>query len=109
MPDPILLFRFSALMCISHRIHNECRYALGEEQYPALLVQGLLIAVLLMDLLQRNAPDAVVCSLEFKAVRPLYVGRPLHLRGWPEGDKVRRWASDNESRLAMTASAELEA
>lgn len=109
VPDPILLFRFSALMFNSHRIHYDYPYAIGEEQYPALLVQGPLIAVLLMDLLQRNAPDAVVRSLEFKAVRPLYVGRPLHLRGCPEGDKVRLWASDDENRLAMTASAELEA
>ena len=109
VPDPILLFRFSALLFNSHRIHYDFPYATGEEQYAALLVQGPLIAVLLMDLLQQNEPDAVVRSLEFKAVRPSYVGRPLHLRGRPEGDVIRLWASDDEDRLAMTALAELEA
>ena len=88
VPDPILLFRFSALTFNAHRIHYDQPYATNQERYPALLVQGPLIAVLLMDLLRRHAPDAVVRSLELKAVRPSYVDRPLHLRGRPESGRT---------------------
>jgi 3-methylfumaryl-CoA hydratase len=73
-----------------------------------LLVQGPLVAVLLMDLLKRYVGDAVVRSLEFKAVRPSFVGRPLQLCGRPQGDAVQLWASDDEGRLTMTATAEVE-
>ena len=108
VPDPILLFRYSALTLNSHRIHYDQPYATGEERYPALLVQGPLTAVLLLDLLHRHAPDAVVRSLEFKAVRPAFVDRPLYLRGQPEGDRVRLWAADDAGRLTMMATAEIE-
>ena len=108
VPDPVLLFRFSALTFNSHRIHYDQAYATGDEHYPNLLVQGPLIAVLLMDLLQRHVGDAVVRSLEFKAVRPSFVDRPLHLRGRREGHGCRLWASDDQGRLTMTAIAEVE-
>jgi 3-methylfumaryl-CoA hydratase len=107
VPDPVLLFRYSALMFNSHRIHYDWPYATREEGYPTLLVQGPLIATLLMDLLRRNAPHAAVRSLEFKAVHPSFVDRALRLRGQPDGEKVRLWASDNEDRLTMTASADI--
>jgi 3-methylfumaryl-CoA hydratase len=108
VPDPILLFRFSALMFNAHRIHYDEPYAMGEERYPALLVQGPLIAVLLLDLLHRHAAGTVVRSLEFKAVRPSFVDRPLHLRGRPDGQRVHLWASDDEGRLTMSALAEID-
>jgi hypothetical protein len=41
--------------------------------------------------------------------RPAFVDRPLHLRGRPERDRVRLWASDDEGRLTMSALAEIEA
>jgi 3-methylfumaryl-CoA hydratase len=108
VPDSVLLFRYSALMFNSHRIHCDHPYATGEEGYPALLLQGLLIATLLMDLLRRNVPEAAVRELELKAVRPSFVGRRLHLRGKPIGNKVRLWAADEEGLLTMTATAERE-
>jgi 3-methylfumaryl-CoA hydratase len=107
LPDSVLLFRYSALMFNSHRIHYDRPYATREEGYPALLVHGPLIATLLLDLLRRNAPGAAARSLEFKAVHPSFVDRTLHLRGQPDADKVRLWASDDEGRLTMTASAEI--
>jgi len=107
VPDAPLLFRYSALMFNSHRIHYDTPYAVQEEKYPAILVQGPLLATLLMDLLRRNAPEALVRSLDFKAVRSAFVDQPLHLRGQPEGDRVRLWAADDEGRLVMSAWAEL--
>lgn len=106
VPDAPLLFRYSALMFNSHRIHYDSPYAINEEKYPAILVQGPLLATLLLDLLRRNAPNVSVRSLDFKAVRSAFVDRPLHLRGEPEGTKVRLWAADDEGRLVMSATAE---
>jgi 3-methylfumaryl-CoA hydratase len=106
VPDAPLLFRYSALMFNSHRIHYDAPYAIEEEKYPAILVQGPLLATLLLDLLRRNAPAAVVRGLEFKAVRSAFVNRPLHLRGEPEGNNVRLWAADDEGRLVMSAMAQ---
>jgi 3-methylfumaryl-CoA hydratase len=108
VPDAVLLFRISALMFNAHRIHYDQPYASGQERYPALLVQGPLVAMLLLDLLRREAPQATVRHLEFKAVRPAFIDRPLHLRGRREGRGARLWAADDEGRLTMTANAEME-
>lgn len=103
VPDAALLFRYSALMFNAHRIHYDTPYATQEENYPAILVQGPLLATLLVDLLRRNAPEATLHNLEFKALRSAFVDRPLHLRGQPEGRQVRLWATDEEGRLVMSA------
>ena len=57
-PDPVLLFRYSALTLNSHRIHYDRPYATGVEGYPGLVVHGPLIATLLVDLLRRHLPRA---------------------------------------------------
>ena len=43
IPDPVLMFRHSALTFNSHRVHYDRNYALGLG-FPGLLVQGTLIA-----------------------------------------------------------------
>ncbi len=46
----MLLFRFSALTCNSHRIHYDRDYAQSIEGYPGLVVHGPLQAVLMTEL-----------------------------------------------------------
>jgi 3-methylfumaryl-CoA hydratase len=58
MFDPQLLFRFSALTYNAHRIHYDLPYALEDEHYPGLVVQGPLQATLLIDHLLRVQPGA---------------------------------------------------
>ena len=106
-PDPVLLFRYSALTFNAHRIHYDTPYTVNEEKYPGLLVQGPLTSTLLSDLIRRSAPQAIVRSLELKAVRPSYVDKRLHLRGSIDGDDVRLWAADDAGYVTMTASATL--
>src|SRR5215469_15593382 len=50
-PDPIMLFRYSALTFNAHRIHYDRRYAKEVEGYPGLVVHGPLVATLLLELL----------------------------------------------------------
>ncbi len=39
-PDPVLLFRYSALTFNSHRIHYDLDYVTRVEGYPGLIVHG---------------------------------------------------------------------
>jgi 3-methylfumaryl-CoA hydratase len=109
-PDPVLLFRYSALTFNGHRIHYDRDYATRIEGYPGLVVHGPLIATLLLDLVRRKAPGAPVLLFSFRAVSPLFDGAVIHLNGTPpEADgRIRLWAASDEGRLAMTAEALLE-
>lgn len=108
-PDDVLLFRYSALTFNGHRIHYDRRYVTEVEGYPGLIVHGPLIATLLMDLLRRERPEAVVKSFEFRAVRPTFDLNPFSVHGEPSADGrfVRLWAQDHEGWLTMDATAEL--
>ena len=108
-PDPVLLFRYSALTFNGHRIHYDRRFCTETEGYPGLVVHGPLIATLLADLLRRNLKDAQVSSFSFRAVKPLFDGNPFSVCGRIEsgGKTVRLWAKDAEGWLAMDATAEL--
>lgn len=109
-PDPVMLFRYSALTFNGHRIHYDRPYATETEGYPGLVVHGPLTATLLLDLLDRHSRGARLKSFSFTALRPLFDGQRLHLDGTPpdrEG-KVGLWARDYLGRVAMRAVAELE-
>lgn len=107
VPDPVLLFRFSALTYNGHRIHYDRDYATREEGYPGLVVHGPLLAVCLLDLLQRECPDAAILDFRFRALRPAFDTQAIELRGQREGEHVRLWTIDPEGMLGMNASARI--
>jgi 3-methylfumaryl-CoA hydratase len=80
-PDPVLLFRYSALIFVGHRIHYDRPYVTGVEGYPGLLVHGPLIATFLMELLRNNLPGAAVKSFSFRVGKPLYDTAPFKVQG----------------------------
>ncbi len=107
-PDPVLLFRYSALTFNGHRIHYDRRYVTEVERYPGLVVHGPLIATLLLDLLRREHPDARVRRFDFKAVSPLFDTHRFALCGRPDGEHTYAlWARSHDGALAMQASAEI--
>jgi 3-methylfumaryl-CoA hydratase len=107
--DAVLLFRYSALTFNGHRIHYDRRYASEVEGYPGLVVHGPLIATLLVDLLRRERPDAVLRRFDFKAVSPLFDSQPFALCGRQDGARrFALWARSSEGALAMQASAEID-
>ena len=67
VPDPVLLFRYSALTFNGHRIHYDRSYVTEVEGYPGLIVHGPLIATLLVDLVRRELPEARLRAFAFKA------------------------------------------
>ena len=106
VPDPVLLFRYSALTFNGHRIHYDRSYVTQEEGYPGLIVHGPLIATLLVDLARRNTA-APLRSFSFKAVRPTFDLHPFRVSGQPSADgaSAQLWAQDHEGWLTMQAQA----
>lgn len=106
-PDPVLLFRYSALTANGHRIHYDQNYARTEEDYPDLVVHGPLIATLLHGLATRCRADATLRRFEFRAVAPLFVDRQFRLEAAPseDCDDLILWAKGPEGGLAMQAKA----
>jgi len=109
VPDPVLLFRYSALTFNGHRIHYDRSYVTGVEGYPGLVVHGPLLATLLLDLVRRQQPGADVETFRFRAIRPTFDLNAFRVNGAPEpgGKSVKLWAQDHEGWLTMDALATL--
>jgi 3-methylfumaryl-CoA hydratase len=107
-PDPVLLFRYSAVTFNSHRIHYDQPYATNAEGYPGLVVHGPLIATLLVDLQRRNVPGATLTRYTFKALKPLYDTASFFTCGLPDGSRrsARLWTRDSQGAVTMEATAD---
>ncbi len=105
-PDPVLLFRFSALTFNAHRIHYDRPYAMEEEGYPGLVVHGPLTATLLMELVRLNAGRPAV-GFSFRGRAPLFDLAPFRTVGTRDGDTVTLEAQGPDGKPAMTAEATL--
>ena len=106
-PDPVLLFRYSALTFNGHRIHYDRSYVTEVEGYPGLIVHGPLIATLLIGLLAEKMPSSQLVSFSFRAVSPLFDTEPFTVCGQPstDGETIDLWAKNNRGALAMQAQA----
>jgi 3-methylfumaryl-CoA hydratase len=104
-PDPVMLFRYSALTANGHRIHYDQPYVTKIEGYPGLVVHGPLTATLLMAL----ACDTLAAPLHhfsFRNRAPLFANSPITLaaRGGTSGP-FDLWAADHTGTLAVSADA----
>lgn len=107
-PDPVLLFRYSALTFNSHRIHYDRSYATGVEGYPGLVVHGPLVATLMLHELVARHPTSDVASYSFRAVRPIFDTSPFHIGGSLGDDGAAHlFAADDSGALCFTATARL--
>jgi 3-methylfumaryl-CoA hydratase len=112
-PDAVLLFRYSALTFNTHRIHYDQAYAREAEGYPGLVVQGTLLALLLLELGHGHRADASIVEFAYRAVRPVYDTAPFTVCGRPDGendgDGAEMWIADGTGALAMSATARFDA
>ncbi|MCK8785905.1 MaoC family dehydratase N-terminal domain-containing protein [Roseomonas sp. NAR14] len=111
-PDPVLLFRYSALTGNGHRIHYDFPYVTQEEGYPGLVVHGPLQATLLAQhLLDHAPPGARIATFRFRGRRPCFAGRKLRLVGTLEtpgsGGEARLETRDEDGATCMQAEATL--
>jgi 3-methylfumaryl-CoA hydratase len=89
-PDPVVLFRYSALTMNGHRIHYDRPYAMGEEAYPALVVHGPLQATILLHLGARHL-DRPIKGFSFRGQSPAFDGITLNVCGEPSETGARVW------------------
>lgn len=108
-PDPVLLFRYSALTSNGHRIHYDRSYARDEEDYRDLVVHGPLTATLLQSFATADQPGRLV-RFDFRGMAPLFADRPFTLEAGGSTDgTLSIWAKGPEGELAMQATAVVEA
>jgi len=108
-PDPVLLFRFSALTFNSHRIHYDRPWAMEREGYPGLVVHGPLTSTLLIDFARDHARGRAFAIYETQARALLFDTAAFELRGRSSADgrALELWAVTPEGTVAMSARAEL--
>ena len=104
-PDPVLLFRFSALTFNGHRIHYDQPYTTGVEGYPGLIVHGPLQAMLLLELCRRHAPSRRVARFVYRALSPVFDTATFTVNGTPSTESAELWIADHAGALAMSGTA----
>ena len=106
-PDPVLLFRYSALTFNGHRIHYDHPYVTRVEGYPNLVMNGGLTTLLVFELARAHA-SAPLRYIASKNVRPLFVNRKFTVCGEPSADaaSAKLWVVDDEGALALSAEAQ---
>ncbi|GMU46577.1 MAG: hypothetical protein AMXMBFR26_13590 [Porticoccaceae bacterium] len=104
LPDPVLLFRYSALTFNGHRIHYDRDYAMREEGYSGLVVHGPLSATLLLDLVRAQCPEQTIGYYDYRAVRPLIDGAPFRVEGRRTEGGLDLWVVDRDGAVTMQAS-----
>jgi 3-methylfumaryl-CoA hydratase len=109
-PDPVLLFRYSALTFNGHRIHYDHPYVTSVEGYPDLVMNGGLTTLLVHELVRSHAAKPLR-HIASRNVRPLFVNRHFMVCGEPssDGSKVKLWVVDETDALALSDEAELAA
>ncbi len=105
-PDPVMLFRYSALTFNGHRIHYDHPYVTQVEKYPNLVMNGGLTTLLVFELARANARSPLK-TIASRNVRPLFVNREITLCGEPsaDGKSAKLWAQDDTGALALSAEA----
>ena len=105
-PDPVLLFRYSALTANGHRIHYDHPYVTGVEGYPGLVFHGPLTATLLMALAETGFGRPLT-RFEFRNKAPLFADASFEIAGVPDlgGGAATLWAATPAGGLATDARA----
>ena len=105
-PDPVLLFRFSALTFNGHRIHYDLDYCRHEEHYPGLIVHGPLQTILMLDLCRRNEARPVK-RLDYRALHPIFHTERFTVNGnlSSDGSTVELWTANAFGTYAMAGTA----
>lgn len=102
-PDPVALFRFSALTFNSHRIHYDRDYAVQVEGYPGLVVHGPYIALNLLEAARRHAGGRSIKRFTFRSLAPLFDVASYFACGNISSDAAELWAETADGGVAMHA------
>ena len=108
-PDPVMLFRYSAITFNPHRIHYERTYCLETEGYPGLVVHGPFAQQCIFDLLRDSMPGRRIKTLAVRARAPLFDTAPFDVIGrpTPDGKGAELWTVTPQGTIAAQATATL--
>jgi 3-methylfumaryl-CoA hydratase len=105
-PNPVTLFRYSALTFNGHRIHYDRKYCFEEEGYPGLVFHGPLTATYLAQLLVAQVESVELTGFSFRAIKPLFDNHAFTVHGREQESGVYNlWATDYLGHIAMEARA----
>ena len=106
-PDPVMLFRYSAVTFNGHRIHYDCKYVTEVEGYPGLIVHGPLTGTFLLELALANNPGRKLTGYGFQARAPLFDVAPFQVAGKPgrDGNTAELWSVTPEGNVGTLATA----
>ena len=90
-PDTAILFRYSALTYNAHRIHYDLPYTREKEGYPALVINGGLTALMLVEAGRPHLPGPIT-GYDARALAPLFIGDTITLNTRLAGDSAETWA-----------------
>ena len=110
-PDPVMLFRYSAITFNPHRIHYDRTYCIETEGYPGLVVHGPFAQQCLFDLLRDSLPGCRIKTFAVRARAPLFDTAPFDVIGRPtaDGKGAELWTVTPKGTIAAQATATLEA
>ncbi len=105
LPDEQLLFRYSAITDNPHRIHYDQPYATGVEGYPALVINGSIPGMFLLELFRATVGREPV-AVASRNLAPMFCGVPLQLNLRQDGAAWRLWAQDPKGNTSYEARVE---
>ena len=108
-PDPVMLFRYSAITFNPHRIHYDRTYCIETEGYPGLVVHGPFAQQCIFDLLRDSMPGRAIKTLVVRARAPLFDTAPFDVIGrpTPDGKGAELWTVTPQGTIAGQATATL--
>jgi 3-methylfumaryl-CoA hydratase len=106
-PNPVMLFRYSAITFNPHRIHYDRTYCMETEGYPGLVVHGPFAQQCIFDLLRDSTPGRKVKTVAVRARAPLFDTSPFDVIGRPtaDGRGAELWTVTPKGTIAAQATA----
>ena len=103
-PDPVLLFRYSALTFNGHRIHYDHPYATAVEGYAGLVVHGPMQAVWMLNLAAHRL-GRLPARFGYRGLAPLICGEAVRIeaRETAEGMALRVLNAAGMATMSATA------
>ena len=103
-PDPVTMFRYSALTFNGHRIHYDVDYARDIEGYEGLVFHAPLTATLLLGL-AKEIKGKAISNFNYRATSPLFGHETFSIHAKKDGDKIIVWAETPSGGQAMIGEA----
>ena len=109
LPEPVQLFRFSALTWNGHRIHYDLQHCRETEHYPDLITHGPFTAMMLANLTPEGVAfipamrgeGAAITRFKFRSTQALFANRRVSLCLNDDGTQAE--ARNHHGQQAMTA------